>query len=53
MQVEDVNRLLSQYRQMQKLFKQMNSKGGSKKRRRRMPPINMEGFDPNMFGGMM
>lgn len=53
MQVEDVNRLLSQYRQMQKLFKQMNPKGGSKKRRRRMPPMNMEGFDPSMFGGMM
>ncbi len=47
MQVEDVNRLLSQYRQMQKLFKQMNGKGGSKRRRRRMPPMNfgnMGGF---------
>ena len=53
LQVEDVNRLLSQYRQMQKLFKQMNPNGGSKKRRRRMPPMmNMNGFDPNMFGGM-
>ena len=52
MQVEDVNRLLSQYRQMQKLFKQMNGNGGSKKRRRRMPPMNMNGFDPSMFGGM-
>ena len=39
-QVEDVNRLMSQFKQMQKMFKQMNSKGGSKKRRRRMmlPP---------------
>ncbi len=46
MQVEDVNRLLSQYRQMQKLFKQMNGKGGSKKRRRRMPPMNF-----NNMGG--
>ncbi len=34
MQVEDVNRLLNQYRQMQKLYKQMNGKGGSKKMRR-------------------
>ncbi len=49
MQIEDVNRLLSQYRQMQKMFKQMNSRGGSKKRRRRMPPMN---FDPNMMNGM-
>lgn len=52
MQVEDVNRLLSQYRQMQKLFKQMNGGKGSKKRRRRMPMMNMDGFDPSMFGGM-
>jgi signal recognition particle subunit SRP54 len=27
-QVEDVNRLLNQYKQMQKMFKQMNGKGG-------------------------
>lgn len=52
MQVEDVNRLLSQYRQMQKLFKQMNGNSGSKKHRRRLPPMNMNGFDPSMFGGM-
>lgn len=31
MQVEDVNRLLSQYRQMQKMMKQFNSKGMRKK----------------------
>ena len=31
MQVEDVNKLLAQYRQMQKMFKQMNSKGMKKK----------------------
>lgn len=49
-EVEDVNRLLSQYKQMKKLFKQINPNGGSKKRRRRMPPMNMNGFDPNMFG---
>ncbi len=34
MQVEDVNRLLSQYRQMQKMFKQFNSKGARRKMRR-------------------
>ncbi len=34
MQVEDVNRLLAQYKQMQKMFKQMNSKGSRKKMRR-------------------
>lgn len=41
MQVEDVNRLLKQYRDMQKLFKQMNSKGARRKMRRMgnmMPP---------------
>ncbi len=35
MQVEDVNRLLNQYRQMQKMFKQMNS-GGMKRKMKRM-----------------
>ena len=49
-QVEDVNRLLSQYKQMKKLFKQMNPNGASKKRRRRMPPMGMNGFDPSQFG---
>ena len=34
MQVEVVNRLLSQFKQMQKMFKQMNSKGNRKKMRR-------------------
>ncbi len=53
MQVEDVNKLLSQYRQMQKMFKQMNPNGGSKKRRRKMPPMNFGqggGFNMNNFG---
>ena len=46
MQVEDVNRLLSQYKQMQKMLKQFGgSKGGSKKKMRRMMP-------PGGFGGM-
>ncbi len=44
MQVEDVNRLLNQYRQMQKMFKQMNS-GSMKRKMKRMG--NMGGF-----GGM-
>ena len=48
MQVEDVNRLLSQYKQMQKLFKQFNGKGGSKKKMRRMMP-NMPGGFPGMM----
>ena len=46
MQVEDVNRLLSQYKQMQKMFKQLNGKGGGKKMRRMMP-----GGMPGMPGG--
>ena len=48
MQVEDVNRLLSQYKQMQKLFKQFNGKSGSKKKMRRMMP-NMPGGFPGMM----
>ena len=48
MQVEDVNRLLSQYRQMQKMFKQMNGKS-SKKMQKRMR--NMPGM-MNGMGGM-
>lgn len=47
MQVEDVNRLLSQFRQMQKVFKQLNGKGG-----RRMMK-KMKGFgNMNGFGGL-
>lgn len=41
MQVEDVNRLLTQFRQMQKMFKQLNGKGGKRMMRQ------MRGF-----GGM-
>ncbi|MBO4734667.1 MAG: signal recognition particle protein [Clostridia bacterium] len=40
--VEDVNRLMRQYEQMKKMFKQMNKKGG----RRNM----MRGFNPANFG---
>ena len=38
--VEDVNRLLNQYKQMQKMFKAMSGKGGTKAKRR-MPPEMM------------
>ena len=48
MQVEDVNRLLAQYRQMQKMFKQMNGKG-TKKMKKRMR--NMPGMMPPGMGG--
>ncbi|MGI6404868.1 MAG: signal recognition particle protein [Oscillospiraceae bacterium] len=41
--VEDVNRLLKQHRDMQRLFKQMTGKSGSKKRRR-MPMGGMGGM---------
>lgn len=40
--VEDVNRLMKQYEQMKKMFKQMNKKSG----RRNM----MRGFNPQNFG---
>ena len=47
--VEDVNRLLSQYKQMQKMFRQMNGKKGGK--RRKMKGMRMPaGFDPSQFG---
>ena len=49
MQVEDVNRLLSQYRQMQKMFKQFNGKGSKKMRRRMMNMPGMNGM-PGMGG---
>ena len=35
--VEDVNRLMRQYEQMKKMFKQMNSKGGKKRFMKGMP----------------
>lgn len=41
-QVEDVNRLLNQYRQMQKMFKQMNGKPGKRRMRHNMQ--GMGGF---------
>ncbi len=46
MQVEDVNRLLSQYKQMQKMFKQLGGNKGkqNKKMRRMMPPGGFPGM---------
>ena len=47
--IEEVNRLLSQFRQMQKMFKQFGGKKGGKRRRKssfRMP----KGFDPSQLG---
>ncbi len=50
-QVEDVNRLLNQFRQMQKMFRQIGGKKGSKRFKRRMGKMpNMNGFDPSQFG---
>ena len=46
MSVEDVNRLLKQYEQMKKLFRQMNG-SGTKGKRRKMPDIRQMGG----FGG--
>ncbi len=51
MQVEDVNRLLNQYRSMQKLYKQLNGKG-SKKMMKRMQRMGMGGSMPGGMGGM-
>ena len=48
LQVEDVNRLLNQYRSMQKLYKQLNGKN-SKKMMKRMQRMGMGGGMP---GGM-
>ncbi len=48
MQVEDVNRLMKQYDQMKKMFKQMNTKGGKKKLMRRFG--GMGGMNPGNFG---
>ena len=45
--VEDVNRLLKQYEQMKKMFKQMNSKGG---KRKMFKGMNMPGNNFGNFG---
>ena len=48
MKVEDVNRLMKQYEQMKKMFKQMNTRGGKKKLMRSFG--NMGGMNPGNFG---
>ena len=50
MQIEDVNRLLAQYRQMQKMFKQFNGKSSKKMRRRMMNMPGMNNFGPSTPG---
>ena len=49
MQVEDVNKLLSQFKQMQKMFKQMSGKGSKKKMKRMQNMMGGNGFGG--FGG--
>ena len=54
-QVEDVNRLINQYEQMRKMFKQLNAKGGKRKMMRGLGNMNfpggMSGFGgPGNFG---
>lgn len=44
MQIEDVNKLLSQYRQMQKMFKQFSGKSSKKMRKRMMNMVGMNGM---------
>ncbi|MBR5233665.1 MAG: signal recognition particle protein [Clostridia bacterium] len=44
MQVEDVNKLLAQYRQMQKMFKAMTGKGSKKKMKRMQGMMGGGGF---------
>ena len=46
--VEDVNKLMKQYEQMKKLFKQMNGKGG----KRKLGNMRMPGGMPPGFPGM-
>lgn len=49
MQVEDVNRLLNQYRQMQKIYKQLNGKSSKKMMKRMQRMGNVPGMG-NMGG---
>ena len=52
MQIEDVNKLLSQYRQMQKMFKQFSGKSSKKMRKRMMNMVGMNGMNGmNGMGG--
>ena len=47
--IEDVNRLLSQFKQMQKMFKQFGGKRGGKRRRKQQMRLP-QGFDPSQLG---
>ena len=49
-QVEDVNRLLSQYRQMQKMFKQLNGKKSRKQLKRMSKNMNLNNLDLSQLG---
>ncbi len=49
-QVEDVNRLLSQYRQMQKMFKQLNGKKSRKQLKRMSKNMNLGNLDLSQLG---
>lgn len=48
--VEDVNRLLSQYRQMQKMFKQLNGKKSKKQLKRMSQGMNLNNLDLSKLG---
>ena len=50
-QIQDVNRLLKQHKQMQKMMKKMTAKGGMKKMMRAMGGM-MGGGGPGGMGGM-
>ena len=47
--VEDVNKLLNQFKQMQKIFKQFGGKKGGKRRRKQQFRLPKD-FDPSQFG---
>ncbi|MGN0545793.1 MAG: signal recognition particle protein [Acutalibacteraceae bacterium] len=47
--VEEVNKLLNQFRQMQKMFKQFGGKRGGKRRRKQQFRLPKD-FDPSQFG---
>ncbi len=49
--VEEVNKLMKQYEQMKKMFKQMNSKGGKRNLMRKMGNMGGNMGDMNMPGG--
>ena len=48
--VEDVNKLLNQYKQMQKMFKQMNNKQSRRALKRMAGSGNLNGMDLSKLG---